>query len=308
MFALGRAVRESGQALDRVGCRLQGHLTYVEQSELPSVCFFLGNKKWNTKEKKKLKTFFFFFFCNSHHHVRQFLDTDDWRRCTTSARRWAIFRLWRPMPRWWATWPSVPNSVVWYGAVLARRREPRARRRTLVDWRRRRRARLVGLAGAVGRRPSLHLTPLSATTLLVEAGARAARVHRAEPRLGPVRRHCPRRRRRQRGRHCRSWRRSSLASRCRPASTGPACPPSSCATSRRPTATRSLRAAPPCSSSPLRTTPSTPRARSSSTPRAGHARATFWRRLGSQALNNTKHTRARFFSLSRQCAPPALRR
>jgi adenine/guanine phosphoribosyltransferase-like PRPP-binding protein len=33
MYALGRALRESGQALDRVGCRLQGRLAYVEQSE-----------------------------------------------------------------------------------------------------------------------------------------------------------------------------------------------------------------------------------------------------------------------------------
>jgi hypothetical protein len=31
MFAVGRGVRESGQALDRLGCRLQGRLVYVEE-------------------------------------------------------------------------------------------------------------------------------------------------------------------------------------------------------------------------------------------------------------------------------------
>merc|ERR1712000_398365 len=31
MFGLGRGVRETGQALDRVGCKIQGNLAFVEE-------------------------------------------------------------------------------------------------------------------------------------------------------------------------------------------------------------------------------------------------------------------------------------
>jgi hypothetical protein len=49
MYALGRALRESGQALDRVGCRLQGRLAYVEQSEGKD------RKKERERERKREK-------------------------------------------------------------------------------------------------------------------------------------------------------------------------------------------------------------------------------------------------------------
>jgi Zn-finger nucleic acid-binding protein len=61
MYALGRALRESGQALDRVGCRLQGRLAYVEQSEGKERKREKEREKERERKRKKKKKKIFFF-------------------------------------------------------------------------------------------------------------------------------------------------------------------------------------------------------------------------------------------------------
>jgi hypothetical protein len=63
MYALGRALRESGQALDRVGCRLQGRLAYVEQSERERERE--RKRKKERKEKKNEEKTFLFSWSNN---------------------------------------------------------------------------------------------------------------------------------------------------------------------------------------------------------------------------------------------------
>jgi hypothetical protein len=67
MYALGRALRESGQALDRVGCRLQGRLAYVEQSEgKDRKRKRKERKREKGRERKNEKKKLFFFWSNNN--------------------------------------------------------------------------------------------------------------------------------------------------------------------------------------------------------------------------------------------------